>query len=324
MPPCPSRGGYIVSALSAPQTGQVEPPKGYQPPACPPPTTPAPTPPPCSRTGAALSAPPGVKGYSPPACPPPTTTTTEPPCVRITTAANCPYRTTPLPCPCAQITTAPPCYQPTTTLPPAPTSPHSKGYPQPHPNTLHRSSSLVGPSPQAGVSSSLSQDSSPASLASLARRRTGQMRLYQSFQPRGDPALLAPPQHSSLQSSYSGGARRDSPLIRNIQSDQPHPQHTPRHQVQIGTTGHHLRQGVVDQVLLSSDQEVRRSLNRLLGSSIHREQQNQHARRHSQPQVFSLPRVHRYGVVQDMQDMSGDHRPRPEEIRLSSNAPVSG
>jgi len=97
-------------------------------------------------------------------------------------------------------------------------------------------------------------------------------------------------------------------MIRNIQSDQPQPQ------VQIGTTGQHLRQGVVDQVLLSSDQEVRRSLNRLLGSSIHREQQNQ-----PQPQGFSLPRVHRYGGVQDM---PGEHR--PEEIRLSSNAPVSG
>jgi len=106
-------------------------------------------------------------------------------------------------------------------------------------------------------------------------------------------------------------------MIRNIQSDQP--QHTPRHQVQIGTTGQHLRQGVVDQVLLSSDQEVRRSLNRLLGSSIHREQQNQLARRQSEPQGFSLPRVYRYGGVQDM---PGDHR--PEEIRLSSNAPVSG
>ena len=78
------------------------------------------------------------------------------------------------------------------------------------------------------------------------------MRLYQSLQQRGDPALMALPHHSSLQSSYNGGARRDSPMIRNIQSDQP--QHTPRHQVQVGTTGQHLRQGVVDQVLLSSDQ----------------------------------------------------------------------
>ena len=316
----------MISALSAPQTGEVGPPKGYQPPACPPPTTPPPTPPPCPQAGALIAAPPGVKGYAPPACPPPattttTTTTTEPPCVRTTTAAPCPYRATPAPCPCAQTTTVAPCNQPTTPLPPVVTSPHSKGYPQPHPNSLQRSSrvssSLVGPSPPAGVSSSFISDPQPAGVSSLAARRTGQMRFYQSFQPRGDPAILSTPHHLSLQSSYSGGARRDSARIRNIQSDQPRSR-----QVEMGTRGQHLRQEVVDQVLLSSDQEVRRSRNRLLGSTIHREHQSQSARRPSHRQSFSRPQVQRYGGQQDEEEENS-----PEEVRLSDwsrNAPVSG
>ena len=288
----------MIAALSAPQTGEAEPPKGYQPPACPPPTTPAPTPPPCPRASAAIAAPPGVKGYAPPACPPPatttTTTTTEPPCVRTTTAAPCPYRTTPSPCPCAQTTTVAPCNQPVTTLPPIVTSPHSKGYPQPHPNSLQRSSSsrvsssLVGPSPQAGVYSSFISEPQPAGMSSLASSRSGQMRFYQSFQPRGDRAILSPLHGTSFQSSYSEGARRDSSRIENIQSDQPSNQ-----QVEIGTRGQHLRQEMVDQVLLSSDQEIRRSLNRMLGSTIHRKHQRQPNRRSFTRRTFSVPKVQR-------------------------------
>jgi len=143
------------------------------------------------------------------------------------------------------------------------------------------------------------------------------MRFYQTFQPRGDPAVLTSPQHIPLQSSYSGGARRDFPKFSNIQSDQPNQQ-----QIQIGTRGQHLRQHLVDQMLLSSDAQVRRSLNMLLGSSTQREEHTQSDGRQAQTFELSLPTVHRHSASQD-----GHDDDRPEEIRLSdgsANAPVSG
>ena len=38
-PPCPAGQGYLIAALSTAHPGGDEPPKGYQPPACPPPAT---------------------------------------------------------------------------------------------------------------------------------------------------------------------------------------------------------------------------------------------------------------------------------------------
>jgi len=143
----------------------------------------------------------------------------------------------------------------------------------------------------------------------LAANRRGQIQFYQTFQPLSDPAILSPPH----QSSYSGGARSDSPWSSSIQSDQPHGQ-----QVEISTRGQHLRQEV-------RDQEVRRSLNRLLGSTIHREYQAGPYRpaNTANQQPFSVPTVRRHQQVQDYQHQEI----KPEEFRLadeSYNAPVPG
>jgi len=107
--------------------------------------------------------------------------------------------------------------------------------------------------------------------------------------------------------------------IHNIQSDQP------RFQVEIGSTGQHLKQNLVDRILLPSDQEAKLSVE---GQGFEDER------------TFSIPTVRRFQFIRESEDeMVNDdinvnqeaHQSRsmntfePEEIQLSDhsfNAPV--
>ena len=114
--------------------------------------------------------------------------------------------------------------------------------------------------------------------------------------------------------------------IHNIQSDQP------RFQVEIGSSGQHLKQSLVDRILLPSDQEAKLSVEGVISQM---EGQGFDVER-----TFSIPTVRRFQIIRESQDKMVNedintnqeiHQSRsmntfePEEIQLSDhsfNAPV--
>jgi len=152
------------------------------------------------------------------------------------------------------------------------------------------------------------------------------MRHYQTFLPRGDPTVFSSSFDQGIQSSYSGGARRDVLGFHNIQSDQP------RFEVEIGSTGQHLKQNLVDRILLPSDQEAKLSVEGVVSQM--------EGQGFDVEKTFSIPTVRRFQFIRESQDeMVNDdinvnqeaHQSRsmntfePEEIQLSDhsfNAPV--
>lgn len=114
--------------------------------------------------------------------------------------------------------------------------------------------------------------------------------------------------------------------IHNIQSDQP------RFQVEIGSTGQHLKQNLVDRILLPSDQEAKLSVEGVISQM--------EGQGFDVEKTFSIPTVRRFQFIRESQDeMVNDdinvnqeaHQSRsmntfePEEIQLSDhsfNAPV--
>ena len=114
--------------------------------------------------------------------------------------------------------------------------------------------------------------------------------------------------------------------IHNIQSDQP------RFQVEIGSTGQHLKQNLVDRILLPSDQEAKLSVEGVISQM--------EGQGFDVEKTFSIPTVRRYQFIRESQDEividdinvnQEAHQSRsintfePEEIQLSDhsfNAPV--